>query len=125
MYIYALKLINNKYYIGKTDNYTRRFEEHFSNNGADWTKKYKPISVIFVTIATSNNSSTLEDLFTHAFIYKYGWLNVRGGQYCKVNGKYDHIEKHLKLYSNEIELDKYLNPIKVIDPKLNNLYIVR
>ena len=39
VYIYILKLRNNKYYIGKTQNPTFRLEDHFENNGSSWTKK--------------------------------------------------------------------------------------
>ncbi len=41
VYIYVLKLENNKYYIGKTDNPEIRLNSHFNFNGSEWTKKYK------------------------------------------------------------------------------------
>jgi predicted GIY-YIG superfamily endonuclease len=44
--IYILKLEDNKYYVGKTKNINKRILEHFSNNGSEWTKKYKPIEII-------------------------------------------------------------------------------
>ena len=43
VFIYVLKLHNNKYYVGKTDNPDNRIENHYKNNGSLWTKKYKPI----------------------------------------------------------------------------------
>lgn len=46
LYIYVLKLTNNKYYIGKTLNPDFRLYSHFDSNGSIWTTKYKPISVI-------------------------------------------------------------------------------
>ena len=43
--IYVLKLRGNKYYVGKTTNPTYRLDDHFSEGGSAWTKKYKPISI--------------------------------------------------------------------------------
>ncbi len=56
-------------------------EEHFSNYGSEWTKKYKPISVIesFDIIDGSE-----EDICTKKYMRKYGINNVRGGSYSKV-----------------------------------------
>lgn len=45
--IYVLKLIQNKYYIGKTSkNIFDRFYKHIKCNGAIWTKLYRPINMI-------------------------------------------------------------------------------
>ena len=38
--IYVLKLQGNKYYVGKTINPTYRLDDHFSEGGSAWTKKY-------------------------------------------------------------------------------------
>ena len=46
VYIYILKLENEKYYIGKTDDPNTRIKLHFDGNGSAWTKKYKPIKII-------------------------------------------------------------------------------
>ena len=46
MFIYILKLENNKFYIGKTENAEIRIENHFENNGSEWTKIHKPLSII-------------------------------------------------------------------------------
>lgn len=46
VYIYVLKLEQDKYYIGKTDNPNIRLENHFSSNGSEWTKLYKPLKII-------------------------------------------------------------------------------
>jgi predicted GIY-YIG superfamily endonuclease len=43
--IYILKLKNNKYYVGKSNDPQKRFKEHISGNGSSFTKKYKPISI--------------------------------------------------------------------------------
>ena len=47
-YIYVLKLIDERYYVGRTGNILRRMEEHFTVGGSMYTKKYKPLKVIEV-----------------------------------------------------------------------------
>lgn len=108
MYIYCLKLKNLKYYIGKTENYEKRIREHFNSQGSNWTKLHSPIEVIFITkLKETQNSHIFENLYTFAYIQKYGAENVRGGDFCQVNKNYGYLESHLKLYSN---LSQYLNP---------------
>ena len=78
--IYILKLQNNKYYIGKTDNFKKRHQEHMNGMASSWTKKYKPISVEQII---SNASPYDEDKYTIEYMDKYGINNVRGGVYVK------------------------------------------
>jgi len=79
--IYALLLVEGKYYIGKTHNLELRFQEHKSGNGSEWTKKYKPISIM----ESYNHHSTFEeDVLTKQYMMKYGIDNVRGGSYTKI-----------------------------------------
>lgn len=83
MQVYALKLENNKYYIGKTSRYVvTRFEEHKSNSDLEWTAVHKPISIIenYYT-----NSEFEEDILTKKYMIKYGIDNVRGGSYVKMD----------------------------------------
>jgi predicted GIY-YIG superfamily endonuclease len=41
-FVYAIACEGGSYYIGHTDNIPRRWHEHISGQGADWTKKNKP-----------------------------------------------------------------------------------
>jgi type I restriction-modification system DNA methylase subunit len=41
-FIYAIACEGDSYYIGHTDNLPRRWQEHVSGKGADWTEKNKP-----------------------------------------------------------------------------------
>jgi len=85
-YIYMLLLQNNKYYIGKSDYPKNRILNHYSGNGCEWTKLYKPIKVIFQIIGDSFD----EEKYTLKAINKYGINNVRGGSYCKIHlSEYD------------------------------------
>ena len=79
--IYALLLVEGKYYVGKTYNLDLCFEEHTSGYGSEWTKKYKPISIIEFY---ENNSTFEEDVLTKKYMMKYGVDNVRGGSYTKI-----------------------------------------
>lgn len=41
-FVYVIACEGGSYYIGHTDNLPRRWQEHISGKGADWTKKNKP-----------------------------------------------------------------------------------
>lgn len=81
VFIYILQLENNKYYVGKTNNPSFRLEDHFSNNGSLWTKKYKPIKVLELISDCDNYD---EDKYTLKYMEKYGINNVRGGSFCNI-----------------------------------------
>ena len=76
--IYVPKLDNNKYYVGKSENVEKRFEQHISGNGASWTKLYKPISIEKII---ENANIFDEDNITKQYMSLYGIDNVRGGSY--------------------------------------------
>lgn len=81
MIIYVLKLENEKYYVGRTCNYERRINEHFSGKGSHWTQLYKPIKVI--RRIDDIKSVFEEDKVVKETMMKYGIDNVRGGSYVK------------------------------------------
>ena len=45
-YVYVWELEEGKYYIGYSENLSGRLEQHTSGDGALWTKKYKPVSIV-------------------------------------------------------------------------------
>lgn len=79
--IYIIKLEKSKYYIGKTRNIEKRWEEHLTGNGSGWTKKYKPMSLITTIKSTSQFD---EDKYVKEYMAKYGIDNVRGGTYSNI-----------------------------------------
>ena len=79
--IYILQLKDGKYYIGKSDNVMKRYEEHLQGKGSRWTTIYKPISVVKVI---ENTSPFEEDRITKEYMAKYGISNVRGGSYVSI-----------------------------------------
>lgn len=79
--IYILKLEGGRYYVGKSDNIMKRYEQHLSGDGSAWTKKYKPISI---EKTVKNASPFDEDRYIKEYMSKYGIDNVRGGSYCEI-----------------------------------------
>ena len=80
--VYILKLEDNKYYVGKTNNLRRRYMEHVSGKRSSaWTKKYRPIRIIN-TIPDAHCLD--EDKVTVEYMMKYGIENVRGGPYVSI-----------------------------------------
>ena len=80
MNIYVLECENNKYYVGKTDNFELRMKKHLDGNGSSWTKKYKPLNLLNYYDGTKHS----EDEITIKYMEEYGIDNVRGGTFCKV-----------------------------------------
>ena len=46
-YTYILKCSNGSYYVGSTKDLNRRIEQHQSGEGANHTKKYLPVELIY------------------------------------------------------------------------------
>jgi len=86
--IYVLRLQEGKYYVGKTDDIDKRYQQHVKGYGSAWTKKYKPISI---ERTIQNASSFDEDKYTKEYMSKYGIDNVRGGSYVQITLSEFHI----------------------------------
>lgn len=78
--IYILCLQGGKYYVGKTTNVAKRYQEHLNGQGAQWTRKYKPISL---ERTIPNASPFDEDKYVKEYMAKYGIDKVRGGSYVQ------------------------------------------
>lgn len=87
--IYALLLEDNKYYIGQTKDLEQRMSFHNKGKqGSEWTKKFKPIRVIETIKTNCNNieeAMAIENATTISYMKKYGWRNVRGGDFCTLD----------------------------------------
>jgi len=81
VFIYTLKLIQGKYYVGKTTNPSFRLDNHFNSNGSAWTMKYKPIEILELI---PNCDDYDEDKYTRKYMDKYGIDNVRGGSFVSI-----------------------------------------
>jgi len=117
--IYVLKLENDKYYVGQAKDVNNRLKQHFSGKlGSDWTKLHKPVSIYkqkLTQFTTVQNAIKLENLTTIWCMKKFGWQNVRGGDFCTLNS--DKLRFLLALNS---DLGEEILPIK-----LANKYILK
>lgn len=76
MPIYVLKLQQNKWYVGKSDCISKRYDQHVSGQGSSWTKTYRPVCV------HQTFEDKTEDMIVISFMRRYGVENVRGGSFC-------------------------------------------
>lgn len=97
MYVYILKLIHNKYYVGRTEFIIKRILNHFKLTGSYWTKKYDPISVINIV---DNCDKYDEDKYTIQMMDKYGINNVRGGTFSNTKLSCNQIQTIIKMINN-------------------------
>jgi hypothetical protein len=81
-YVYVLKLQDGKYYAGKSSDPDSRYLQHKNGNGAEWTKKYKPIMPAIQEIPITSKHD--ETNITIDLMKKYGIDNVRGGPWASV-----------------------------------------
>ena len=79
-FVYILLLQNNKYYVGRTNNFEFRFKEHFNHNGSVWTQKYNPIKLEDLIPQCDLFD---EDKITIKLMSKHGIDNVRGGSFTQ------------------------------------------
>ena len=80
VYIYTLVLQNGKYYVGKSTNVKRRFQQHLIGKGSNWAKLHKPLQILEFT---EEQTEFDEDNKTKQLMMEYGIDNVRGGSYSK------------------------------------------
>jgi len=83
-YCYTLHLKGGRKYVGSTSNLKKRLAQHFSGNGAMWTKKHKPIRVHSVTKCKSKASArAAETIVYHRMKNYHGTSKVRGAGHTK------------------------------------------
>jgi hypothetical protein len=102
LYIYVIELEDGKYYVGKTYDVKKRFQEHFEGgeSSAAWTRLHNPRRIIRVI-----NSREMfdEEKYTLQYMAKYGVENVRGGSYCMVNLPKEQVEAAQNIIRNELD----------------------
>jgi cellular nucleic acid-binding protein len=80
--LYVLQLANNKYYVGKTTDVIKRFNEHKSGTGSSWTKLHTPKKILECRPLINDHD---ENNLTKDYMKKYGVENVRGGAYTQTS----------------------------------------
>lgn len=78
--LYILKLENDKWFIGKSANVEKRYEQHLNGEGDTFTQLHKPVSL---ELSRDLTSETDQDETVREYMRKYGVENVRGGIYNK------------------------------------------
>ena len=57
-WVYLLRCSNGTYYVGHTDNISRGLREHNAGCGAEYTKKYRPVNMVFEEPFESESDAT-------------------------------------------------------------------
>ena len=83
---YILKLENQKWYVGISQDPKTRIKKHFAGKGSAWTRFHKPLEVM--TLKEIKEPSIWEKEKTLSMMRDKGWKNVRGYAWCQVNLKY-------------------------------------
>jgi predicted GIY-YIG superfamily endonuclease len=79
--LYVLQLEYGKWYIGKTDNIKKRYEQHKTGRGSAWTSKFPPVKLVECRPLKDEFD---EDNTTRQYMKKYGISNVRGGSHTRL-----------------------------------------
>ena len=80
--VYTLKLQDDKYYVGKSDDIEKRIWIHSNDCGSVWTKNHKVIKRI--PNITEDRGKLGELIETLESIKLYGIDNVRGSMFTKI-----------------------------------------
>lgn len=84
--LYVLKLEGGNYYIGTTRNLDKRYKEHCTGKGSEWTRIHKPIEILEARetgLTDDREACLLEDELTLEMAEMHGPDFVRGGGYCQ------------------------------------------
>lgn len=127
--IYLLILEQNKYYVGYTDNFLKRFEEHKNGNGSVWTSVYKPISFNIKSCSQERYIWGEAELFFET-VMKYGIENVRGFNVNAFSIDYSKMKHTIDIFSSAYfniiskeEIEKKFSWKNLpLDQKLVNVY---
>lgn len=91
------------FYVGFTQNVSRRLRSHFQGEGAVWTRLHSPCSVLEV----SEGGHLEERLKTLEIMSTYGWHTTRGSHWCA---------RDLKAPPRELSLPHAPHPVLVVPP---------
>lgn len=83
LYVYVLRLVESKFYVGLSNCVQRRIQEHRAGAGAAWTQKYPPLPHFGAEVHEAENELD-EDYTTLKMMLVHGVENVRGGSFSSV-----------------------------------------
>lgn len=82
--VYILQLEDNKVYVGKSTDVSRRMQEHNNHEGSVFTKRYKPICELPRLGNIQGVGDAMERDETLKYMYMRGIENVRGWKYVNI-----------------------------------------
>jgi len=116
--LYLLELANHKYYVGQSEDPEFRYLQHLGKQGSLWTRRHKPLRIAkrqSVMIEDFTESMLYENWMTLQAMERYGWENVRGGEFLIVESNLLKIRlKHIYDFENNkiryyvTDMKKYL-----------------
>lgn len=77
--VYVLELADGKFYVGKSNDVQRRYDEHVRGAASEWTKIHKAVGIV----ETRENAS--EDTVVLEYMKMKGIENVRGGAFSQID----------------------------------------
>ena len=99
-YLYILRCSNGTYYVGSTKDLQRRLEQHQSGEGANHTKKYLPIELVYF-----EEYDRIDDAFYREKQVQ-GWNRQK--KEALINGAYNNLSK-LAECKNDTSHKKFKN----------------
>lgn len=84
--LYLLELTDGKYYVGQSSRPDVRFSDHLIGYGGKWTRLYRPLSLLqtkSIQVEDLREACLYENWLTLHYMEKYGWENVRGGEFIE------------------------------------------
>jgi predicted GIY-YIG superfamily endonuclease len=97
--LYVLALSDGCYYVGASKSVHRRINAHEVGKGSEWAKLHHPIDVLEthpIEVFDWREAEHREDLLTVKIMMKFGWRQVRGGHFCRLDEKA--VEVDLRAY---------------------------
>lgn len=95
--VYSLELKENKFYVGYTLHPKTRLRQHFSGEGAKWTRQYEPVAITNFF----PGDITVEEIVTLILMRDHGIDRVRGALWCHTD--YDIPNQQISVIKNKID----------------------
>jgi predicted GIY-YIG superfamily endonuclease len=98
-YVYVLRLEGGFWYVGKTNDLTKRLRQHETCKGSNWTKAHPVVKLHHSKFVSSRSSSGEETRMTAELMIKHGVNKVRGAELTQVA---DYKLENLEMLTNTI-----------------------
>lgn len=82
--VYVLRLVGDRFYVGKSSDVSARCVDHYEGRGSAWTVKYRPVSPRPYEVRRGVSVFD-EDKTTKEYMSIHGIDKVRGGSYVNIH----------------------------------------